>query len=157
MYWFAMQRIALNEGWPNADYESAIYKMPSKGILEVFSYHFSKVNYLMPRWYGKEGDWEAFADDAATKIGGDDGDILYARLVWEMKQKRVYDRIYEEARISWKRARHGFELLHQRYPESLSVTSEFCLESGMMKEKQPMQTLFNELGGRVDLSMWFDQ
>ncbi len=156
MYWFAMQRIALNEGWPNADYD-ALFQQAIKENPGVFSYHFSKINYLMPRWYGKEGDWEAFADDAANKVGGDDGDVLYARLVWEMKQKRVYDRIYEQAKISWKRAKHGFEVLHERYPQSLSITSEYCVESGLMKEKPQMQVLFNELGGRVDMSIWFDQ
>lgn len=156
MYWFLMQRVALNEGWKSTDCE-ALFQDAVKNNPGVFSYYFAEINYLLPRWYGQGGDWEAFAEDAANKIGGDDGDVLYARLAWDMKQKRIYDHLYKESKMSWPRAKRGFEILHKRLPGSLSVTSEYCIEAGMMEEKQQMRTLFNELAGRVDLSNWFDQ
>jgi hypothetical protein len=36
----------------------------------------AKADYLLPRWRGADGDWQAFATEAADKRKGDDGDIL---------------------------------------------------------------------------------
>jgi hypothetical protein len=124
MYWYFMEDIALSEGWSNKDYE-ALFLDAIKNNPGFSGYYKSRVIYLLPRWYGKEGDWEKFAESSADKIGGDDGDVLYARLVWTVKDLQIYNYIYEETKISWPRAKRGFEVLQKRFPQSLSVTSEY--------------------------------
>jgi hypothetical protein len=146
----------LNESWPLNEYD-ALFDDAVKNNPGYFCYYGDKVNYLLPRWFGKEGDWEAFINKAANNIGGDDGDVLYARLVWDVKRMQVYNYIYEETKISWPRAKHGFEVLHQRYPQSLSITSEYCVECCLNEDVPQMRALFNELGGRVDLRAWLEK
>ena len=43
--------------------------------------HEMMVESLLPRWGGRPGDIAQYAAQVADKIGGDDGDVLYARLV----------------------------------------------------------------------------
>ena len=155
-YWWVMQNVALDEGWSKSEYEK-LFDMAIQSNPNFFEYYAKKSNYLLPRWYGVPGDWEEYVESAADKIGGEEGDVLYARLVWRMIQQRAYSRIYKETKISWARTKKGFDLLHKRYPASLPVASEYCLEAGMMEEKETMKALFDELAGRVDLSIWLDK
>jgi hypothetical protein len=156
VYWQVMQDVALDEGWSKSDYEK-LFAAAVQNYPDFFEYYAEKSNYLLPRWYGAPGDWEAYVESAADKVGGEEGDVLYARLVWSMIQQRAYNRIFEETRISWARSRRGLELLHKRYPASLKVASEYCLQAGAMREKDTMKVMFEELAGRVDLSIWFDE
>jgi hypothetical protein len=152
-FWFLAQELALHEGYSIDDYNK-IFSTAVRNYPGVSQYYFSKAYYVLPRWYGKEGDWEAFANESADKIGGDEGDILYARIVWNMRQRHVYGNIYQESKASWKRANRGFALLHQRFPDSISLKSEYCLEASLNDDKEVVKKLMLELGYRYVDSIW---
>lgn len=112
--------------------------------------------HLLPRWYGKLGEWEALANHAADGVGGDEGDVLYARIVWRMHDARVYGNILSEAKVDWPRIQRGFETICRRYPSSISAPSEYCSISGFAPAgaRKLMRSLFIPLRNRVDLSVW---
>jgi len=74
--WFvAMQGVAQGQGWTVPEetelVEKAIAYEPA-----YYSFYGRHANFLLPRWYGEEGDIAKFATQAADRIGGKDGDIL---------------------------------------------------------------------------------
>jgi hypothetical protein len=115
-----------------------------------------KVWRLEEKWYGERGDWEAFAKESADRLGGEEGDILYARLVWYVHDTRLYSNPVAESALDWERTKRGFEAIRRQYPDSLLALSEFCALSGFapMGARTQMRQLFDEIGNRVDLQTW---
>lgn len=115
-----------------------------------------KVWRLEEKWYGERGDWEAFAQESADRLGGEEGDILYAQLIWYVHDMRTYGNPVAESAMDWERTKRGFEAIRRQYPESLLALSEFCALSGFAPKgaRMQMRQLFDELGNRVDLQTW---
>lgn len=79
-HWYSvMQTVALGEAWERDDYESLFAE--AIRVEPLYDHFYSeKARYLLPRWYGEDGEWERFADESAMKIGGKEGSALYATL-----------------------------------------------------------------------------
>jgi hypothetical protein len=119
-------------------------------------FHAIRAYYLLPRWHGQPGEWEAFAAESAADLGGEQGDVLYAQIVWAMHASRIYGNPIAETALEWARVQRGFEALCRQFPNSLSARSEFCSISGFAPSgaRTLMRNLFPLLGNRVDLSVW---
>lgn len=152
--WFTtMLKVGLGEGWPREVYDK-MFAAGTNYNREYLPIYGAKCYHLLPRWHGGEGEWEKFAQDVADEFGGEEGDILYARLVWDMHADRCFGNIFQESKLSWPRTKRGFSLLQKRYPDSLAVTSEFCYLSGVAGDRPMMKALFAKIGGKVDLTIW---
>jgi hypothetical protein len=155
--WFTgMLTLGLGEGWPRDVYDK-MFSAGTNYLREYVPIYGAKCYYLLPRWYGREGEWERFASDVADAFGGEEGDILYARMVWAMHASGTFAHIFQESKASWPRAKRGFLLLQKRYPDSVLVTSVFCCLSGQAGDRPMMKALFAKLGGRVDLTIWLEK
>ena len=67
--------------------------------------------YLMPRWYGEPGEWEAFAARSADKIGGVRGRRkLYAQIVEDQSENYDTD-FFQISAVSWERTKRGLRAL----------------------------------------------
>jgi len=112
-WWAAYQRLALSIDMDRADYDqfvdSAIALEPNYNM-----YYFRKAWYLLPWWNGQEGDWEQYAKSSADSVGGDEGDILYARIVWFMDRRAPNNKVDNSAKVSWERVNRGIELIKQK-------------------------------------------
>ena len=152
--WYSTwMKVAMLSG-PDRERYDAVFEEALAAFPAYTAFYFSKVWYLQERWYGERGDWEAFAAVAADKIGGEKGDLLYAQIVWYVHEQRVYGNPIREAAIEWPRVQRGFEAIRRQYPDSILALSEYCSISGFAGERQLMQSLFNEIGNRVDLAVW---
>jgi hypothetical protein len=78
-----MQFVALGEGWNLAAYDKVFNEAVAFESTYTYFYN-NKVMYLLPRWFGQEGDWQKFAAQSADKMGSEAGDILYARIGWRV-------------------------------------------------------------------------
>jgi hypothetical protein len=150
-WWSVMLQAALGSGADRASYDrifnEAVAFDPSYMV-----YYSRKANYLLPRWHGRPGEWEAFVARAADNIGGEDGDILYARVVWF--EESSFRNVFRENKVSWERTDKGLEALMKRYPTSLAVKSERAYLAGMAGDRPKARKYFDALGGKVDLSVW---
>lgn len=155
--WFSsLLGVGLGEGWPRPMYDR-VFAAGTNFLPGFAPIYFVKCYHLLPRWHGAAGEWEQFASDAADEFGGDEGDVLYARIAWAMHENRVYTNMFRESKLSWPRTKRGFLLLQERYPDSISLTSEFCCLAGVARDRVLMKELFAKLEGRVDLSVWKDK
>ena len=152
-WWSVRLTIALGLGADRADYDrifnEAIAFDPTYTI-----YYTRKSYYLLPRWHGRPREWEAFLTRAADNLGGEDGDVLYARVVWSLHSYRAFSNIFDENRISWERTEKGFEVLAKRYPDSLAVKSERAYLAGLAGDLPKVRGYYDALDGKVDLSVW---
>jgi hypothetical protein len=109
-WWAAYQRIALGGGWDRAALDrfldSAIAFEPTYNV-----FYFRAAWNLLPWWFGNKGDWEQFAKSRADRIGGQDGDILYARIVWFMDRRAPNNVVDQNPNIIWERVNKGVQLM----------------------------------------------
>ena len=77
----------------------------------------SVVEYLLPRWHGQPGDVKRFAEGIADRVGGTDGDELYARMV---HRGFNYERelVFAKLDLDYQRYKRGIAQLRKRYPMS---------------------------------------
>lgn len=106
----AFQRIAVAD-WSRKEYENLFEKAVASEP-QYNMYYFRKAWQLMPRWFGKPGEWEEFASAAADRVGGVQGDILYARIVWFMDRRGPYKNLVEKPQsIAWDRVERGLQAI----------------------------------------------
>ncbi len=109
-WWAAYERLALglNMNKENFDqlFDAAIADEPS-----YTTFYFRKAWFLLPWWNGQEGEWENFATASADKVGGREGDLLYARIVLFMQRRSPKNVVDNNAEINWVRVNSGLDLI----------------------------------------------
>jgi hypothetical protein len=133
----------------DATFEEATHAWP-----DYTPYYNHRAWYLMPRWYGTEGEWESDLEKSADQKGGDEGDLLYARVVWYMHQSHSFSNIIKECNLSWPRVDKGFEVMEKRFPSSLAVKSEHAYLAVLARDATVARKQFDQLQGRLDSSVW---
>ena len=104
-----LQQWALLGQVPPAIYESA-WRDAEAAFPGYVPFYVDKAIYLMPRWYGEPGAWEAFAKRSADKIGGIKGDMLYAQIVEDQSENYDTD-FFQTNEVSWPRTKRGLRAL----------------------------------------------
>lgn len=156
-WWDVAQRVALGEGWDRTKYDQ-LFEDAVRFDRLYTGFYTNKNNYLLPRWFGKPGECAAFAEAAANRLGGEEGDILYARLVWRLHSMDVFPNgsIVQQAGASWPRVRKGLESILNRQPRSIAAASELCYLCGQQGERDRMKQLFMQMGPFVDTTVYGD-
>lgn len=106
LFYVMRLRAALTDGTSRENYDR-LFEESVKAFPTYAPFYFVRVNYLLPRWHGEEGEWEAFAETSANQVGGMAGDILYARIVWRMHETRIFDNVFDESKMEWERAQRA--------------------------------------------------
>jgi hypothetical protein len=133
-----------------AIFEKAIASEPSCAT----SYYCAMAYYLMPRWNGAPGEMRDFMQKSADKIGGEDGDVLYARMAWSLTF-RVSGDIFDDEKVSWERADRGFQIIEKRFPDSTRIKCQrlYVALMGSKNVEVPRQ-MVAELHGKIDPVIW---
>ena len=153
VWWRVRMTIARGQGWSWDDYERLFQE--AKTFEPAFwGYDVAKATYLLPRWHGQPGEWEyalTLEDNRPNGLGLE----TYARVVYALNG--YYKNIFRETHASWPQTRDGFELIRQRYPDSLELLSGYCRLACLAEDRVVARKLFDELRGRMIASVWGDQ
>jgi hypothetical protein len=148
-HWYSVAlTVALGQQWSGFEAE----QMFNRAVAfqpEYVAYYNQRAKFLMPRWYGKEGDWEAFAAAVAAKPGGAE---LYARIVIEMSG--YHEQIFKETRATWAQAKPGVVALVAHYPESPDILSQAARLACLGNDRELAREMFTKLGDRIDQREW---
>ena len=129
-WWAVTQDIAMGQSWPLDAYDG-LYKEAIKFEPDYFPYYSQKLFLLLPRWRGERGDSEEFALAAANRMGGEKGDVLYARL---MKQFFLDEgHLHDEVEVSFEKLDKGLTILDKKHPDNVDLKSmwaRFCRITG---------------------------
>ncbi len=150
--WFAvMQKVALGQGWTPREarelFDRAVAAEPG-----YYEHYFGRAYYLLPRWHGSGGDWEAFLDTVEVTHPGGLGAELYARTAWA--QRGFYGNLFDESSIKWPRMKAGFLEMQKRWPASEWNRSNFAFFAAMADDWKTALPLLDELGDRADMAVW---
>ena len=111
-WYYVMLQIGRLKGWEAEDLTATLQR--AIAYEPEFYYSYQEVaRGLMPKWRGKEGDVEKFAEDSANKAGGKAGDILYWQITQSMMSDRDLGNIVQH--LSWSRAMVGYQALAAQY------------------------------------------
>jgi hypothetical protein len=110
--------------------------------------------HLMPRWYGSEGEWQRFANDATAALPDSLSDEFYARTVTSqgryMEQNPFRDRL-----LSWPRVKHGLLLWHERWPSSTQPLSAGAQLGALAEDRDFTRACFASLADTFDVEIWW--
>ena len=148
--WYrAMQTAALAQAWPRPQVE-----ILAQGAMahdpEYYYFALAQANYLLPKWYGKPGDTEAYAAQVADKIGSREGDILYFLVASHVNCcRRVQAPAMDEAR-----EQRGFLALDQFYGSTNRERNEAVVLALRAGDTATAQTLFGRIGNDWSAAVW---
>jgi hypothetical protein len=153
-YWYcAMIDAGRMEGWDRkrveALFDEAVALEPR--YLHVYS---AMARYLMPRWYGEEGDWETFAERSAERLGGREGSVVYGHVAWQISKMYRGADFYQQNRVSWQRIKQGFIDREALYGFSARNLNAFCLLAGAAADRETTRALFARIGDAWDVDVW---
>lgn len=152
--WFAtMHSVALGQGWGQYEYDQlydrAVAQEPS-----FLGHYANKATYLLPRWHGQPGDWERFATEAADRVGGDDGDVIY---FWIVRTKMVEvsaGEMRDDRLIDWLREKRGFRLIEARHGLDRWTLNMQCRMMAVSNDRMAALPLLDRIGDDWDPAVW---
>jgi hypothetical protein len=150
--WYLVSaRVGLGQGWPTEDsqklFEGAIACDSTCAIA-----YWQRANFLLPRWYGAPGEWEAWLDNAVSHLAPDEADRVYASVCMEMSQS--HRNLYQEATVSWPRIHHGLMRSLARHPDSQALLQEFAFNAVLAGDVHTAHEMLRLTGPRYDLDVW---
>jgi len=153
--WYEVSlRVSVGQSWNREEFE----RLFAEGVkLEPTFYYLYQVKamYLLPRWFGKEGEWERFAEESALKVGGHQGDIIFFAIYAAMLSVNVNDVTFMNTHhFAWPRLKAGFRSIEKLYgvaPHRLNQACFFAVASG---DTRTAVELFDRIGEEFDKTVW---
>jgi hypothetical protein len=137
--------------------------MFNQGIAEFHDYepyYNSRAVFLLPRWYGGDGEWVRDLTTYADRLAGEKGDMIYAQVVWNTHHYgdgiHVFDKNAKD-KPSWERVDRGFTAILKRWPDSMAAKNERAHLAVLAGEREAAREYFTETKGEVDLNSWSSQ
>lgn len=150
VWWEVRLKVALGQSEEAAAYE-ALFQEAKKSEPQYFKYDLSRAYYLLPRWHGEPGDWEAAAEKDIERADGL-GYETYARVV--NAQSGFYDNVFRQSKASWRKAKKGFDQMRERYPDSKELLNKYCRMASFAGDREVARKLFAEIGADPVASAW---
>lgn len=110
---------------------------------------------LTPKWRGKEGDPEKFAEDSANQVGGKAGNILYWQIAQSVMGNRDLSGVPQH--FTWSRAVIGYQALVEQYGPSLLRLNQQALMAARFNDYMTADDLLLQVGDHWDRGTWGTQ
>ncbi len=149
-WYMVMQQVATGESWPKQRalelFQQAVAFEP-----DYFYFHRLLAGYLLPKWYGQEGDTSGFLQLAADKLTGPEGDGMYflmsAEVVCTCDEP-------EFTRMSWPRLQRGFAYVEKKYGMSMEALNVYALMATKFNDSVTASDTFQRIGDNWSEHTW---
>jgi hypothetical protein len=150
-WYVAMLQVGFAEGWERRKYDQ-IFEAGFKVEPTYFHLQREKLNYLLPQWYGQEGDAAKFIENNSSRVQGDEGDILC--FIMTTMMQRVYEgETLAKVPVPWQRIASGYEKLSQTYGVDRYRKNEFAYLA-LQGHFNTARKAMNEIGDDWDPEVW---
>jgi hypothetical protein len=152
-YWYElMMQVAVAEGWSRSRTKALLEESFS---FDPSFYHVYReyANYLQPKWYGTDGDAEAFAETISQRIGGEEGNFVYFEIATVLNCTSCGNTA-NPANLSWPKIKAGYSALEHLYGTSSLKMNRFAFLTVMFRDKSAAQDVFVRIGDSWDQSVW---
>jgi hypothetical protein len=152
-WYYVMIGIAKAQGWSRTDtrelFDQALAFEPGyQHFYTVYSY------YLLPQWYGNQGDIQALAEEAVAKYPEPSGSILYFQI---MSTLGCHCRTIEEqlVKADWPELKRGYGNLARIYGTSNYNANRLAAMAAVFCDKETAHAAFKDVAYR-DTYVWTD-
>jgi len=151
-WYVAMQMVSVNQSWSVTE-ARALFEEANRFEPEYYTYARDLAYYLLPKWSGEPGDTEKFLKDAADRIGGEKGDILYFQVA---AANYVVCGCDDNPRLSWDRIKRGFEASEKHYGVSMENLNRIAYLASYFGDRDPVYAdkIFTRIGNQWDSEAW---
>ncbi|MGB6310528.1 MAG: hypothetical protein WBF89_22325 [Steroidobacteraceae bacterium] len=144
-----MQTVALAQQWDRKQFDTladqAMANEPS-----YFYFALAEANYLLPKWYGQQGDTERYAGQVADRTGGAEGAAVYFRIAAAVN---CCGRTQAPA-MSWPRVQEGFASIEQLYGSTNYQRNAMAYLALRAGDAATAKQLFARIGNDWDHDVW---
>jgi hypothetical protein len=155
-YWYeAMQAVALAEGWDKAQARE-LFDQASAFEPAYYHYYREYANFLLPKWYGEDGETQAFADEVLKRVSEPDAFIIYYEIAGLMACQCDKDRDSLDG-ISWPKVKVGYAALVRRNGTSSLKVNRFAYMTFVANDKPAAHDPFAEIGDSWNHQVWRNQ
>lgn len=153
-WYFEMLKLGLDQGWE----ASRMKKILEQGIQLEPDYQYLYRQYaifLLPKWFGKEGDAAAFAKSSADKVGGDAGDLLYYQIATALITRDNRD--FAPLQMDWSRIQHGYKALSAKFGLNSTAKNQLAYFACRFKDWEVARQQFALVGDDWTRDVWGDR
>ncbi|MFN2577834.1 MAG: hypothetical protein ABR607_09125 [Pyrinomonadaceae bacterium] len=152
-YWFMTAIwVGLGQGW-GRDALDKIFDAGTQLEPSFYYLHQTKASYLLPRWRGTEGEWEKFADEAALRLGGNQGDIVFFTIFSQMLTLHGMS-LMNNHQQSVPKLLAGYHSIEKLYGSSAHRLNEACFFASFGNDVQTTARLFERIGDDYHETVW---
>ena len=153
-WFYAMQIIALNEGWDKAHarelLDQAVAFEP-----DYYHYYRAYANYILPQWYGEPGELHAFAEEVSSKIPEPNGSMVYFRMISSIACY-CQEAIEELAKINYPKVRLGYDNVTRLFGASNLNANRFAYMAWVYHDQASAREAFAEIR-IMDPEIWYTE
>jgi len=160
-WYYLMQRIALAFSWVRDDYDKLFDEAVEFEPLYM-AYYSAKANYLLPRWYGKEGEWEKFLVEATGRLEGEAGSAAFLYLFTGMEEYFEESELTPNVHRFWPLLQRGYQSTETLYRMSSALANGYARLAYIAGDRAEARVAFQRVGEDWKSDVWknkehFDQ
>jgi hypothetical protein len=157
-YWYSvMGYVARAQGWSKSQAKELL---DAAVAFEPGYYHVYRqyANFLLPKWYGEQGDAQAFAEQVSAQIGGEEGDFVYFELATTLACGCDTSEDKAELQgLSWPRIKSGYAAMEHLYGDSNLKMNRFAYLAVIENDQPTAAATLAVIGDNWNRDAWPDQ
>ena len=152
--WFtAALRIAIGLGWAK-DQATTLFNQ-AVALEPLYQHTYSVMaQFLLPRWYGDPGEWETFAAESTSRVGGQQGSAIYHHIIVRISQSHGREEMFAENNLNWRRIQWSFADRERLYGESREAVNAMCWLAGAADDLTAARSFMARIGDSWAPSIW---
>jgi hypothetical protein len=152
--WFVQALVvARGLGWGKAQAQTLFNEAMAVEPLYQHTYSTMAI-YLLPRWYGEQGEWEAFANESTAKVGGQRGSAIYHHIVVKASLSHKSDEVFAVNDLNWRKIQWSFADRERLYGEGREAVNAMCWLAGAAKDIEAARGFMARIGEDWEQSVW---
>jgi Domain of unknown function (DUF4034) len=152
-YWYeAMQVVAYAQGW-NKQQARELFNQATAFEPTYYHYYREYANYLLPKWYGEEGETQALAEEVSSHLPEPDSSMVYFEIASLRACQCDSERDSLEG-VSWPKIKQGYAEMTRLYGTSNLKANRFAYVSFVADDHASAQSAFSTIGTEWDRTVW---
>jgi hypothetical protein len=153
--WFQeMQAVARAQGWDRPR-TAALFAQAIKFEPEHLQFYINYADYLLPKWYGQDGDTAAFAKQIGDSFGGAKGDLFYFKIGSIALDSDASHLGWASAsHLDWARLQRGHQVLLERDGTNNYDMNSFARLAWGFNDAATAKRTFAQIGDRWAIYFW---
>ena len=148
--------VGLAKGWTSGQMED-LFNRAVQFEPDWQFYYKARANYLLPKWYGKPGDATNFATQAADRLRGDFGDMIYFEMATVIIKQGNGNLEPLLKGMDWQRIQRGYQQLTTQFGPDHTQKNRLAFMAYKFNDPDFARQQFASIGNDWSESVWRDR